>query len=344
MFSIQISKEKSKLNTILVLLVGAFCACFSNKASYFNWLVMTMIMYNVMINNFIQTLGTFNISNKYTKKWKVFLYLVVIFVTYFVYTWLKYDGNIRKGSLRFIEYKDSFGYSILLLPMLLSLFNYFGIPVNLTFLSIPLFTDGKIVKSMVVEAFINYFLAFIISFVFWNILYVKFKKFLRKKDNYQFWRIIEYISIGILWYCWLNTCVSSFMVFLPPKLYLEHLILLLIIGSIVISIVTILRPEDKMEQIVEEKTDVKNIMSSVLFNILHSVVLLTLKLNSKVPIATSWIFIGLLDGRELGITTRKANNFSDPKYKLCLEKISRDLYRNIIGIFISLLFVRIIKM
>ena len=99
------------------------------------------------------------------------------------------------------------------------------------------------------------------------------------------------------------------MVFLPLKLDLEHLILLLIIGSIVISIVTILRPEDKMEQIVEEKTDVKNIMSSVLFNILHSVVLLTLKLNSKVSIATLWIFIGLLDRRELGITVRKANNF-----------------------------------
>ncbi len=349
MFSFKVKNNKNnrsnKLKNIpLVLLVGALCACFGGGASYFNWLVMTTVMYNVMVNNFIQTLGTFNVSNKYAKKWKIFLYLASIFIAYFVYTWLKYDGNIRKGSLRHIEYKDSFGYSLLLLPILVALFNYFGIPVSIAFLSIPLFISGEIVKAMIAKAFLNYFLAFAISFIFWNILYVEFKKILKKKDNHKFWMIVEYISIGILWCCWLNTCVSSFMVFLPPKLDLKHLLLLLVIGTIIISIITILRSNDKMEQIIEEKTDVNNIMFSVLFNVLHSVVLVVLKLNSEVPIATSWIFTGLLDGRELGIVTKKSNSFSDQKYKLCLKKIVRDLCFNTIGIIISLLFVRIIKM
>lgn len=346
MFSFKIQKKKkTKLKTTLpILLIGATLACFSGKDSYFNWFIMITVMYNVMANNFIQTLGTFNVSNKYTKKWKIFLYLVMIFIVYFIYTWLRHDGNIRKGSLRYIEYKESFSYSILLLPILVATFNHFRIPISVTFLSIPLFISGDVIKTMVIKAFINYFLAFAISFIFWNILYVEFKKILKNKNNHQFWMIIEYISIGILWCCWLNTCVSSFMVFLPPKLDLKHLILLLIVGSVVISIITIFRPNDKMEQIIEEKTDVKNIMSSVLFNILHSVVLLLLKLNSEVPIPTSWIFTGLLDGRELGIVTKKSNSFSDSKYKLCLKKITRDLCFNTIGIIISLLFVKIIKM
>lgn len=334
--------SKKKFNIIYVFTIAAISACFSGKTSYFNWFVMTTIMYNVIANNFVQTVGTFVTSSKNISKLNLFLYLAIIFIFNVLLAWKSYDGRIHRGFLEEIEYKDSIRYSALLIPIILNLLTRFRIPISTTFLTLPLFSKTYNLTNIISKAFSGYFVSFIISFIIWNLVYEKYKKHLKSNDNYEFWKAIQYISIGVLWYSWLSTCMSSFLVFLPRKFNIRHLILFLFIGILLLVIIA-KNGICNMEEIVEEKSDLKNIRSSVIFNITYSILLLVFKFNDRINITTTWLFLGLLDGRELSITNSKATAMSGNSYKTCLKKIFRDLYLSIIGIFVSLIFSNIIK-
>lgn len=334
--------SKKKANLIYVFTIAAICACFSGKTSYFNWFVMTMIMYNVIANNFVQTIGTFVSSSKNISKINIFLYLTVVFIVNVLFAWKSYDGRIHRGFLEGIEYKDAISYSVLLVPIILNLLTSFRIPISTTFLTIPLFSKSNNLTNIISKAFSGYFVSFLISFVIWNLIYEKFKKHLKSNNNDKFWKVVQYISIGVLWYSWLSTCMSSFLVFLPRKFNIRHLILFLFIG-ILLLIVIMKDGIGNMEEIVEEKSDVKNLRSSVIFNITYSILLLVFKFNDRINVTTTWLFLGLLDGRELSITNSKATAMSGNSYKACLKKIFKDLYLGIIGILVSLVFSSIIK-
>ena len=58
-----------------------------------------------------------------------------------------------------------------------------------------------------------------------------------------------------------------------------------------------------------------------------------LKVLSSIPISTTWVFIGLLGGRELAINLRKNNG----NYKKALKMIGKDTLFAAIGLIISLI-------
>ena len=58
-----------------------------------------------------------------------------------------------------------------------------------------------------------------------------------------------------------------------------------------------------------------------------------LKEISSIPISTTWVFIGLLGGRELAINLRKKNG----NYKDALNMIGKDSLSAGIGLIISLI-------
>ena len=63
---------------------------------------------------------------------------------------------------------------------------------------------------------------------------------------------------------------------------------------------------EKIQQVVDEKSRVKDIPEATLVDLIFAVVLFVFKLYSKIPMSTTWCFVGLLAGRELSMAIRKA--------------------------------------
>jgi phosphate/sulfate permease len=56
---------------------------------------------------------------------------------------------------------------------------------------------------------------------------------------------------------------------------------------------------------VDEKSRIKDIPEATMINFIFAVILFVFKIYSKLPMSTTWCFIGLLAGRELSMALRK---------------------------------------
>ncbi len=59
-----------------------------------------------------------------------------------------------------------------------------------------------------------------------------------------------------------------------------------------------------IQKIVKEKTNTTDIRSATLIDFVYGIVLLFFKEFSQVPMSTTWVFLGLLAGREIAIRYR----------------------------------------
>ena len=77
----------------------------------------------------------------------------------------------------------------------------------------------------------------------------------------------------------------------------------------------------------------KDIPEATLVDLLFAIVLFVFKMASKIPMSTTWCFVGLLAGRELSLALRKAGG----KTLMQAFKMSfKDLSAVILGFIISL--------
>ena len=71
-----------------------------------------------------------------------------------------------------------------------------------------------------------------------------------------------------------------------------------------------------------------------MIDFLFAIVLFVFKMYSKIPMSTTWCFVGLLAGREISIALRKVGKISMPG---ALKMSAKDLFAVILGFAISLL-------
>jgi hypothetical protein len=323
---------------VTILLVGTI---FSG-GNYFNWFVAISTMYAIMNNNCIQTLGFFIASNKNSNKLVIWLFFSAIFILTMLISWFIYDGEIHYDLLSLIKYNKNTSILIILVPILLNLLTKYGIPVSATFLIIPLFGTKNLIHSMIVKTSVSYFLSFVISFSIWYNVYKKYKTFIRedKKIN-KMWNAGLYALTGMLWFAWSVMSICNFVIFIDRKFSIYQLILFSGISACLMFIV-LSKNNGNINKIVEEKIDAGNIKSTTIFNFIFSFMLLYLQFFSKVPLTTTWVFLGLISGRELSIAYTNDNFFSGKNIKTSLEKIVKDLCKAVIGIVCSLIFVKLI--
>ncbi len=62
---------------------------------------------------------------------------------------------------------------------------------------------------------------------------------------------------------------------------------------------------DKIQVIVDEKSNVTDVRAATIVDLVYAVILFYFKMYNNVPMSTTWVFIGLLAGRELAIALGK---------------------------------------
>ena len=89
----------------------------------------------------------------------------------------------------------------------------------------------------------------------------------------------------------------------------------------------------RIQRIVTEKSIVTDVRFATVIDFIYCIILFYFKLHSEVPMSTTWVFIGLLGGRELGMAIRRSGSNSIFKTG---KLIFKDFSFAMIGLVISI--------
>ncbi len=289
--------------------------------------------YAVIANDSVQTLGTFIASNIKVFKW-YWLWLAASVVLIFTlgYGWVVNDGDISYGRLNKIPYQEIQWYHAAA-PAVLVLLTRFGIPVSTTFLVLSVFASTFVLEKMLVKSMIGYGLAAIVAFALWMVIArfinEKFNKV--KKEHRIYWRTLQWFSTGFLWFTWLSHDMANIAVYLPRQLPLEYLA-----GAIVILCgwlgYIFYSHGGKIQKIVLEKSGTRFMRSATIIDLVYAFILLYFKQYNDIPMSTTWVFVGVLTGREIAIAHTYRAKY---KFGYIFPLVGKDFMKMIFGLAVS---------
>ena len=267
------------------------------------WLGFILASYAVVGNASIQTLGTFLSSNEERPWYVLWAFAGSILALTLIYGWFQYGGDVSYGRLEKYAFVEDMTWPYLLPPLVLMLLTRTGIPVSTSFLVLTFFKPKGLV-AMTLKSILGYALAFLLAIIVWQfVTKLLDKRFMENKitaSQKRNWTILQWCSTGFLWGQWLIQDFANIYVYLPRSLSgveigISLTILLTMLGIIFYS------KGGNIQKIVKAKTNTTDIRSATIVDFIYGILLLFFKEFSNVPMSTTWVFLGLLAGREIAI-------------------------------------------
>jgi hypothetical protein len=288
--------------------------------------------WSVIGNDSIQTLGTFIASKQKWFKWYTLAssasFVMIIALTW---GWYTYDGDISYGRLTRIPYQEIQWYHAVA-PGILLLLTRVGIPVSTTFLVLSAFASTVVLEKMLMKSVVGYGLAALVAYVAWILISKLINEKLDEVDEkwIGFWRNSVWITSGWLWWVWLSHDVANIAVYLPRQLSPTLLITVMAYFSILLFYIFYING-GPIQKVVLDKTGTRYARSATIINVIYATVLFYFKELNDLPMSTTWVFVGLLCGRELAISTMN----KDYKFKYVFPLIGKDFIKMIFGLSVS---------
>jgi len=246
--------------------------------------------------------------------------------------WYSYDGDISYGRLTRIPFQEIQWYHAVA-PAILLLLTRIGIPVSTTFLVLSAFASTVVLEKMLVKSIVGYGIAATVAYFCW----IAVSKFINEKldevkgDKWiAFWRNSVWVSSGWLWWVWLSHDVANIAVYLPRQLDFSLLLIVITYFTALLFYIFYIRG-GSIQQVVLEKTGTRYARSATIINVIYAAVLFYFKELNDLPMSTTWVFVGLLCGRELAISTMN----KDYKFKYVFPLIGKDFVKMIFGLSVS---------
>ena len=306
------------------------------------WTGFILAGYSVVGNDVIQTLGTFLSSNSRRQWYVLFAFAGTLLTATMLYGWYAYDGDVSYERLSKYPLPQPMGWYYVLPPLVLMTITRFGIPVSTSFLILTFFNE-KNLSDMLTKSVSGYFVAFAVAIVvFIAITSILEKRFIQNpitSTERRWWTLAQWCSTGFLWSQWLIQDFANIYAYLPRQLsplelVFSLLILLTLLGYIFYS------KGGKIQQIVLAKTNTTDIRSATIIDFIYGMVLLFFKELSNVPMSTTWVFIGLLAGREIALRYRLNKSFE----KAVFKDVGMDLAKVTFGLIVSIGLVYFIRL
>jgi|TARA_R110000787_G_scaffold74152_5_gene164996 hypothetical protein len=291
----------------------------------------------VLSNDAVQTLGTFMSSNKKISWQKLWLAASSVMVLTITWGWYHNGGDISFGRLDSIPHVTIQWYHAGV-PAILLILTRLGIPVSTTFLVLSAFSTAVMFEKMLVKSMVGYAIAACSAYGFWIMLanFIDEKKKVPKEQK-KYWRFAQWVTTGFLWFTWITHDMANIAVFLPRQISVETLICVLVFLSSVLAF-TFKSGGGKIQEIVSKKSSTSYVRSATIIDFIYAIILLVFKEWSNVPMSTTWVFVGLLCGRELAIAT-----WYNRKIKRVFPLIARDFLKVMMGLAVSVVVVLLIQ-
>lgn len=306
------------------------------------YLGFTLAAYSVVGNDTIQTLGTFLSSNEKKKWWVLWLFAGGILTATLLYGYYTHSGDVSYGRLSKYPLPDPFAWYYLLPPIILMVLTRTGIPVSTSFLILTFFNE-KNLNSMVIKSMSGCAVAFTAAIVLYLLISNSLeKRFINnkitEKEN-RIWTILQWCSTGFLWSQWLIQDFANIYVYLPRDLDITVLIGSLIIILAMLAYIISSRG-GAIQHIVKSKTNTIDLRSATIIDAVYGLVLYFFKELNNIPMSTTWVFIGILAGREIAINYMLRKG--EPKGKM-FKALGMDLAKVFLGLVVSIILVYIVK-
>jgi hypothetical protein len=225
-------------------------------------------------------------------------------------------------------------------PLCLVILTRMGIPVSTSLLVLTAFKgliaaqQGKnpeaavdLFNSMMRKSLVGYAIAFIVGFAIYAlVVYLMERRVAEEKDGkkphnelHPVWMVFQWCSTGFLWSMWLVQDLANIFVYLPRSMTWWGLALSLA-GMVLLQGYLFREKGGKIQRVVTTKTNTLDVRSATFIDLFYGLVLLFFKVDyipklfvalgiqvpwpEKMPMSTTWVFLGLLAGREVGILLR----------------------------------------
>jgi len=309
------------------------------------WVGFAFAGYSAIANDSIQTIGTFLSSNGDRKWWQLWLFIGGIFAVTAFYSWHTYGGDVsferlqsadEDGNLKF-PMPETFRFLQIAAPLILLLLTRLRMPVSTTFLLLSAFSaDSSGIISVTQKSLSGYFVAFVSAIVVWFFL-ARVVTWIVSGDKkyYKYWRVAQWVISGTLWSVWVMQDAANIAVFLPRSLSVWQFTAFVSYIFFGLGLLFYLRG-DKIQQIVTEKSDVTDVRGASIIDIVYAAILYFFKNLSNIPMSTTWVFIGLLGGRELSISLSKSYKNKKP-IGVTIKLVLRDILFALIGMLVSVI-------
>ena len=298
------------------------------------WLGFSLAAYSAIANDSIQTVGVFIASNKARPWWLLWLFIGGVFLVTAYHGWATMAGDVSYGRLAskgFSETPATFTFLQVAAPIFLLLITRLRMPVSTTFLLLSCFAttpDG--IWDVLTKSLWGYVVAFATAVVAWLVV-GRLMRRVEQTPMSPVWYPLQWLATGTLWAAWIMQDAANLAVYLPRQLSAGEFGVF--VGVILAGLAVLLYLRgDRIQRVVDEKTSVEDIRSATVIDIVYAVILFGFKEVSTIPMSTTWVFIGLLAGRELILSLRGA---SDRPLRDGLRLAGRDVAYCTAGLAIS---------
>ncbi len=303
------------------------------------WFGFAIAAFSAIANDSIQTIGTFIASNRKRPWWVLWLFVGGVFVVTALYGWYAYNGDVSYGRLSskgFAEAPVSFSFLQVAAPVFLLIITRLRMPVSTTFLILTCFaTHPEGILDMLTKSLSGYALAFVVAIAVWAFV----SKYVQPRYNgteaKSYWIGLQWLSTAFLWSNWLQQDAANIAVYLPRQLSGTEVAVFVVYIFCGLGVLFYMRG-DRIQQVVDEKSDIIDIRSATIIDFVYALILFYFKNLNNIPMSTTWVFIGLLGGREVAMSFFGSG--TDRRTPLgALRLMGKDVGYAGVGLLISLL-------
>jgi len=212
-------------------------------------------------------------------------------------------------------------------PLALVVLTRFGIPVSTTFLVLSVFASSAVIGEMLVKSFLGYAVAMASAFAVWRGLGVVLDESAPVVHD-RMWTGLQWVTTAVLFSTWLSHDLANIAVYLPRELSFYTLVVCAVVLVSGLGFMFYHRG-GRIQRIVLEKTGTRYVRSATIIDFFYALVLLVFREVSNVPMSTTWVFVGLLAGREFAVK-RQGQVF---------PVVAKDFSKMMVGLAVSVVIV-----
>ena len=298
-------------------------------------------MYSCVSNDVIQTLGTYLSSSKKFPTWIIWSFTSAVLVLTISLGWMINDGDMSFGRLERIPFPDNFTLVHVLPPIILLFLTKYGIPVSTTFLILSIFSASnvEVIGMILTKSILGYIIAIVASIIIYTLIARPVERYFYYTQNQKvskWWIAAKWLSTAFLWSQWLMQDAANLFVYLPRKASFGELLFVLAAFCAFLWVVAYKRGGE-IQKIVKMKTNVQDPRSATIIDLIYAFLLLYFIQLNNVPMSTTWVFVGLLAGREIALYHRL--RFESPKkmYKHILKDLTKVTFGLVVSIVVVVL-------
>jgi hypothetical protein len=282
----------------------------------------------VIGNDAVQTLGPFLSSNRdRSPRWLQGLFIGGLLVLVVLLGWWSGAGDPSWGRLDGFPAAVPLAWRDLLPPLAVLALTAWGAPVSTTVLLLAAVSPAAS-GDLVLRSWLGYGLALVVALPVFLLLTPHRQA---TTAPASWWTPLLWLATGWLWIQWLIQDLANVYVVLPRPLAAGPLALSLAALLLAVAVLLLGRG-GPVQAVVEAKTDSHDPRSAVLINLVYGLILVILGRWIPRPLSTTWVFLGLLAGRELALTWR-----CRPRpWGATAQLLGRDLVKATAGLAVSL--------